>query len=557
MALGQLIPAVILASAMFLLIDNFTYTIFRYGIIRTEGIWRLGYVLLLLILIAFSYRFLNDFKTLLMKSTAYRKLILVAVGIVLVSVVIAVVNYRAAGLSSVKSIKDIIAPRNRPNIIILASDGLNAANMSAYGYHRDTTPYISELADSALFCENCFTNAGTSGGSISSMFTGKLPSQTRVIYPPDILKGDDALNHLPGIMQRLGYRCFDVSIRHYADPYDLNMRNSFDLANGRKIKRSYVSERLSSSLGQESLYLLQKMQDRITNRLLHAFCVREMEDVYAEVTGTKKDEVVKLKKYRMGNRINALFTFVDAAPSPFFAHVHLLGTHGPKFHHPKRVFSKGKKQEKEWMVDFYDDAILDFDNQVKDLMNKLEKRKLLHNTVIVICTDHGQKFRVNDRLPLIFIFPDGEHKGRIKANVQNLDIAPTILDYMGMKQPDWMGGLSLLSSKIEHNRFIFTFDRKHGAEVRRGKGWELDKNKTGPPFYSLGVVGVFYCHKFYKLHLGTGILTLSDIEGHTSPCDGREIPDPEKVGQLLINHLKRNNYDTSSIKTPLTIQFLD
>ena len=67
-----------------------------------------------------------------------------------------------------------------PNIILLGSDGLNADNMSAYGYQRPTTPVINELAQSSLIAENNFTNASNSGGSVISIFTGKLPFTTSI-----------------------------------------------------------------------------------------------------------------------------------------------------------------------------------------------------------------------------------------------------------------------------------------------------------------------------------------------------------------------------------------
>jgi len=550
--IAQLIPASIFAFAIFLLIDNFTYTIFGFGVISTKDVWRLGYGFLMLILVVFSYRVFYHFKTRLFQPALYRKLVLIAPGMLLISVLVVFVTFSSSGLATIKDNMDITSLRNRPNILLLASDGLNAENMSVYGYHRDTTPFMRELAKNALLCENCFTNAGSSGASIASMFTGRLPTQTRVYYPPDILKGEDAYRHLPGILRRHGYRSIDISIRHYADPYDLNMRNSFDWVNFREIKENYVSEHLSSLLGQESSYFLGKMRDRITGRLFHVFGVRKMEDAFTEVVKFEK------KYYRDAKRISGLLSFIDASPSPFFAHLHLLGTHGPKFRPNKRLYSVGQKQEEPWMADFYDDAILNFDYQVKGIIQGLGDRGILNNTVIVICTDHGQRRTVNVRIPLIFLFPNGEHAGYIKGNVQNLDIAPTILDYLGIKQPGWMGGLSLISSKVEPYRFIFTANRKHGhgLAVKTEDGWELDSSKIGPPFYSLGSIGVIFCHKFFKLDIEKSILTISDIKGHTSPCNEDDIPDSEEIGRLIIDHLAENNYDTSSIKTSLAKRFL-
>lgn len=546
-SVGLLIPVLILAASFFLLIENFTYTIFHFGVRLTSGVYRLAYGFLILILVVFTYQYMHDFKKRLIRPALFRKYALIAAGILSVSVLFAVVAYNSSGITAIKLNEDVTSRKNRPNILLICSDGLNAENMSVYGYHRDTTPFVRELAENALLCENCFTNADASGASIASMFTGKLPTQTRLFYPPEILKGKDAYRHLPGILKKLGYRNIDVSVRHHADPYDLNMRNSFDRANFRDIKENYASAHVTALLGQDSYYFAHKMRDRITIRLLHVFGALEMEDPLGEVGISRK------KNIRDARRISDFLSFIKGSSNPFFAHLHLLGTHGPTFRLSMRRYSAGQGQSKPWKVDFYDDAILSFDHQVREIIRGLRRFRKLDNTVIVICTDHGQRWKVNVRVPLIFIFPNGEHSGRIQANVQNLDIAPTILDYLGIQRPDWMGGQSLLSSNVERQRNIFTVVRKRGILLKESKGHELDKSKTAPPFYSLGSIGVIYRDKYYKLDLEESVLTLSNIKGHTSPCGEEDFPDPEKVGRLIIEHLVDSGYDTSSIKTPLSI----
>jgi arylsulfatase A-like enzyme len=543
---GLLLPAIILAAAFFLLIDNFTYTVFRFGVRSFGGINRYVYAYLLLALIALSYRLLYQLKRFYLQPAPYRTVVLAAPGLLIVSVIFAFVTYSSSWHIPISIDRPILASKHRPNILIISADGLNAENMSVYGCHRDTTPYIRGRADLALVCENNFTNAGTSGASVASMFTGKLPTQTGLIYPPDILTGRDAYQHLPGVLRMYGYKNVDVSVRHHADPYDMNMRNSFDWANGREIRDNFASDRLSSLIGQGTSYFLRQMEDRIANRLFHAIGVREMGDPLEEVVKSRK-------QYRKDDRrINDLFSFIDGTSAPFFAHIHLLGTHGPEFHPKERVFSVGEKQEKGFMTDFYDDAILEFDSQVETIMRGLEKRMMHGNTVVVICTDHGQRWAVDVRLPLIFLFPGGKHSGRIRENVQNLDIGPTILDYLGMGRPEWMGGQSLISSKLDPLRLIFIVDRKRGLPELRTKRKAIE-HKIGPPFYAMGIVGVIVCDKIFELNVDESTLTVSTIEGHTSPCGRDKIPSPEEIGRLIIGHLEENNYDTSVIETPLSV----
>ncbi len=544
---ASLIPSLVLACSMLLLVENFTYTVFKFGIRMTEGVQKLAYGFLILVLLAFSYQLMRDIRARLLVSSLCRRLAYIATGVFAVSVLIAAGTFNFSRPPSDDE-EDILPLEWRPNIIVISSDGLNASNMSAYGYDRETTPYITELAGKGLFCENCFVNSGTSGASIASMFTGKLPTRTRLLYAPDILRGEDAYQHLPGILRRYGYRNVDVSVRHHADPADLNMLKSFHRANFRDIKESSISDHFSLLLDKD-YYFLRKMRERLDDRTSHLLGVRRMENPMREVVETKNKQPSH-DKYR----IDELFSFIDGRPSsPVFAHVHLLGTHGPKFRISNRHFSRGKNEAKPWMTDFYDDAILNFDGQMRRIIEGLEHRGKLDSTVIVICTDHGQRWRVDTRVPLIILFPKGEHRGRIASNVQNLDIAPTILDYLNIEQPEWMGGMSLLEPGIDPFRYIFTVTRKAGIMVRTKRGRELDSKKTGPPFYSIGTVGIYLCNRFYELDLGRSELSVSEVAGHTSPCSESDLPDPEWVGRAIIDHLADNDYDVSSIVTPLTV----
>ena len=108
--------------------------------------------------------------------------------------------------------------------------------------------------------------------------------------------------------------------------------------------------------------------------------------------------------------------------------------------------------------------------------------------MIIIHTDHAQRYRTDQRVPLIFRFPGGKPSGRISENAQNLDIAPTILDYLHVKTPDWMKGRSLISSPLDSLHPILSVRRRPGATVKRGRLFEIDPAKTPPPFYSLGMV---------------------------------------------------------------------
>jgi len=301
-----------------------------------------------------------------------------------------------------------INPRliNRPNIIFYSSDGLNANSLSAYGYERETTPNIDRFikTHNVLFFENAFVNSAHTPSSLISMLNSKYPFTTRVIEAPEILRGKDSLEHLPAILKGLGYRSIFYGTRHYADPYDANMIGAFDIANDRKGPSSAVYNKLSSIVGQMTTYFVIQIYERVSERLLHIFGVRLMEDFYTAIT--KGGLFTSFHK----DKNQKLFAFMDESDTPVFALIHFLETHGPKYRFPNEeaYFSKGRKQDKKYDIDFYDDSIRGFDAKFGSLINYLEEAGKSQNTIIIITSDHGFKWTELERVPLLMYFPNGQ-----------------------------------------------------------------------------------------------------------------------------------------------------
>ena len=543
-----IVMAAVLSATFFLLADNFTYTLFDFGVRMAGGIGVFAYMALMVILFALSYRLLSRLGTSLRRRVPFRTAGIAAICLVVVSIVFALASLEFSRIDFVKGFGGTTNLGQCPNIIIVSADGLNADHMSVYGYHRDTTPFLKKQAGNILVCENCFVNADVSSSSIVSFLTGKLPTQTKLIRSPNILRGIHSYQHLPGILKAHGYRNIDISIRTHADPVDLNMRNAFDWVNSRETKENWLVDISITYFGELFQYFTEAMRGRITDRVFHVFGVKKMEDPLAEVVKGKN------RYSKDAERIQELISQLRASSSPLFAHVHLVGTHGPQYRLTRRMFSGGKKQAEPWETDFYDDAVLNFDFELAKIMKTLSKEKISRETVVIVCADHGMDWAANVRTPLIFLFPDGEYRGRISSNIQNIDIAPTILDYLGLEKPAWMGGQSLLSMKVDPHRFIFAAGRKDYKMEKMPGGRRAAEGAVAPPFYSLGTVYVTFCQRQYALNLESETLTVYDIEGHTAPCPEADLPDPQDVGQMIIDHLAGNGYDVSSLETPFAVR---
>ena len=539
-SLSCLVPAAIMASLLILWLDNFTYILFGFGIVSTDGFTRGLYGVLFLVLLGISFvgilRFLSN-PPKFITNLKSRRIIVILIGVtyLISSVLMATRSNFVDQENIITNGRDF---NNRPNILIITSDGLNADNMSVYGYERDTTPQIRKLSETSLIAENAFSNAGNTTGSLISIYTGKYATKTRVIYPPDILRGSDSYQHLPGILRSIGYYNVEITVPHYGDAYTLNLLEGFDIANNQKNIKSNILPIINKYSPNGFFYFLFETGNRLFDRITHIFYIKKMVNPY--------DLVTKPPSYPVDQeKLKKLFDVIRQTDAPLFIHLHLMGTHGEFFYLGTRVFSTEETKDIPWNTDAYDDSILEFDANIGIVLDKLIKRNLLDKTILIIGSDHGQQFQTTVRIPLIIRFPNGEYAGKLKENVQNLDIAPTLLDYLNLEKPEWMQGQSFLKEPPAL-RPIFSSSVSSGEKKNMVKKI-IDQSKIKPPFYQFSNISLVYCQKWYELDLvNTGWKT-GNVEGHTTPCsDDRLLSDEQALG-MIIDHLQENGFDTSSL----------
>ena len=525
---APLLPALPLAACLFILVDNFTYTLFHYGVISTDGLPRFLYGVWFLFLVLVSYLFFHRKANALASSGSRRGLTALAGILLLIS---AADTVRALATHERSPSMAISAHTNLdrlPNILLVSSDGVNADNVSVYGYERDTTPFLRAKMKDALVFENAFTNAPDTRPSLASMFTGKLSTTTRLFGISDILQGEHAYQHLPGILRNLGYQSMDITFHFVGSSFDFNLRNSFDVSDSRAIRwQKFSFPGPLSIVFANAEYMIGEVVDRIRERLLHVFGAQRMVDEFEELIHAKK------KFFHASAddlRLKTLYDFIETASEPFLVHVHFMGTHGPKFEIEHPQFSQGQEQVEQWMEDFYDDSILQFDGYLAELFRRLEQGGKLDSSIIVINTDHGKGFghpRTETRLPLLMFFPNHEPSGRVKSNVQLLDLAPTLLDYLRVDKPEWMEGESVLREEPNRLRRIVS------AYAERDGGHEI---------YQVQVV---VCNRVYIMQFPSQRVVHGTVGGHTDPCSDLEFPDRDEIQQFVLEHLQSRGIDLS------------
>ena len=406
--------------------------------------------------------------------------------------------------------------RPLPNILLFSSDGIEARRMSVYGSSRPTTPFLASRSDEFLVSENHLTNSALTAGSTGALLTGKLPTTTGVTQQLDVFTARDVYEHLPGVLRQLGYHGIEIGARHTADSSSQNLRHGFHVSNFRRMTgESFGWMRWYSRRFPAESHFLGSVAERVRERVAHAFGLEQMHD-------STLDPAIQQPEWESDTtRMAALFRELDRAPRPFFAHVHLLDTHGPYFRFGEQRFSSGDQVEK-WDLDFLDDAILTYDRYVKEVVGYLEGREELDRTVLVINSDHGVQWGTTERLPLLIRFPGGEHSGRIAPNTQRIDIAPTLLAYLGLPPPEWMEGQPLIGTELDPLRTIYA--------------------STWPRSASYMTLTLLQCQRWLRLEPDSGRILQGSIDGHTAPCPTERLLSAAEARRRMVGRLAASRH---------------
>jgi arylsulfatase A-like enzyme len=178
--------------------------------------------------------------------------------------------------------------------------------------------------------------------------------------------------------------------------------------------------------------------------------------------------VRKLREEKKGSRITTVLTEATLArlerrgARPVFLWLHYLDPHGPYWPPPEYADAVARtpledggftRDERGVILRArYDAEVRYVDAELDRILQILERRP---NSVVIISSDHGEEFlehggfdhghTVYDellRVPLIMKFPE-RGAGEVQTPVSTIDVAPTILDYLGVEAPASMQGRSL------------------------------------------------------------------------------------------------------------------
>jgi hypothetical protein len=155
--------------------------------------------------------------------------------------------------------------------------------------------------------------------------------------------------------------------------------------------------------------------------------------------------------------------------------------------------------------------------------------------MIIVYSDHPRARAAYQHTPLLFWFPNGDYKGQIISNTQNMDIAPTILDYLGEPIPDWMEGESLLNGNPSPERPIYSVLWK-----------DPRKNKLpNQALLKFGDLRMIICNQFVEYSSVDMLWHSGEVYDKTTSCKSDQQLSSEEMKELLLKRLKQDGLDTT------------
>jgi arylsulfatase A-like enzyme len=306
----------------------------------------------------------------------------------------------------------------RPNVVLYVVDCLRADHVGAYGYPRPTTPHLDALAEESVLLENLSACAPWTKPSTGCLFTSLLPTAHRARTLDDALP----LEHttLAEVLQGAGYQTLAWVANPVIEPGLFRFGQGFD----RWVDvRSY------------------------TERQVVGVNVNAIEPDAAQIT----EAVLPWLEARREER--------------FFLYLHSLDLHYE--YRPRAPFAGTLVSEQSTGLDrdreLYDSELAYNDDEIGELVAALKAHDLYDDTLILVTSDHGEEFGEHGssrhgktlyedllHIPGIVKLPGSRSAGqRSAALASNLDLAPTILDAVGVPVPGAMQGRRLLSGLDE------------------------------------------------------------------------------------------------------------
>ncbi len=340
----------------------------------------------------------------------------------------------------------------KANVLLVIVDTLRAESMHCYGYPRPTTPRLDRIAEEGVLFERAVAQAPYTWTSFGSIFTGKYPRNHGLVKMDPTLRFDPKQNvTLQSTLDAAGYRtaAFMTGM----------LSNASGLLDG-------FQTYLEAMIGRDPVDRVSVWSYFRSELVVHAILNKVRQAVDADFVASEAIDWIE-----------------EHADERFLCVVHLYSTHTP-YDPPSRydIFSPDydgpidrfttematllehgqatlSPEDHQRIVDLYDAGVLFADAMIGDLVDTLERKGILDETVVIVTSDHGEElgehgrnlwehdwmYNTNQLVPLILRLP--ERRGartRVDCPVELIDLFPTALELVGLPKPKDVDGESLV-----------------------------------------------------------------------------------------------------------------
>jgi arylsulfatase A-like enzyme len=387
------------------------------------------------------------------------------------------------------------AAAGAPNVILIILDTVRAFNLSTYGYGRETSPNLTRIATRGVLFKRAHATAPWTLPSHASMFTGRYPGELTA----DLQTALDVT--FPTLGEELGRRGYATA------GFVANSKFAIaetGLARGFQHYEDFVLR--PASLVSSSAMLRVLGLTGLVSRWLGSD--RE--------SSTKNAQRINDDFLRWQKRVDG---------RPYFAFLNYIDAHRP-YRAPRRYALKYLESRaalqrvlqansktalpanaSQVLRDAYDGAITYLDDRIGALVDSLERRGALENTIVLITSDHGEQFGEHGlflhanslytqllRVPLIVFGPGRIPPGvEVSTPVSLVDLASTVLDVADRGGGTPFPGRSLArywSDDATGDSTRSNFGAELGASARRIQ----DFASESAGMWSVFVDGMHYIH---------------------------------------------------------------
>ena len=299
----------------------------------------------------------------------------------------------------------LLRTRGDLNVVFILVDTLRADRLSLYGYGRQTTPVIDDLANHGIVFERVIAQSSWTKTSMASLWTGTYPAAHGVLRFDNAIP-DEAV--MPAeIFKTAGYRTVGIWRNGWVAP-NFGFGQGFDVYYTPKAGADARLQRHSPGA--------------------------------AFIGGTDEDVLIAARDF-----------LEHFGQEKFFLYLHLMDLHQYVFDDDADAFGPTYS-------DAYDKAIDWTDRVIGAVVEALDAAGALPRTVIAISSDHGEAFLEHGReghaydlyrevieVPFVIIPPlILDREIRVAETIANVDVWPTLLDLVGLPPLQGVDGRSML-----------------------------------------------------------------------------------------------------------------